>query len=84
MSRKNGTEGSFQEKFKDRMENIGKDGISSIMRNMENPINKNNYNNRVENWANLYNQGNIFNLNILIRKNIFILNSLKKNIYSNF
>ncbi len=58
MSRKNGTEVSFQEKFKDRMENIGKDGISGIMKNMENPINGNNDSNRVENWSILYSQGN--------------------------
>ena len=56
MSRKNGTESSFQEKFKDRMENIGKDGVASIMKNMENPINKNNDNNKMDNWNHLYNQ----------------------------
>lgn len=57
MSRRNGGEGSFQEKFKDRMENIGKDGISGIMRNMENPINQTSDNNRVDNWSNIYDQG---------------------------
>jgi len=56
MSRKNGTEVSFQEKFKDRMECIGKEGISSIMRNMENPINQNN-NNLIDNRPNNYSQG---------------------------
>jgi len=57
MSKKNGGESSFQEKFKDRMENIGKEGISGIMKNMENPINQTNDNNRAENWSNNYNQG---------------------------
>jgi hypothetical protein len=57
MSKKNGGESSFQEKFKDRMENIGKEGISGIMKNMENPINQTSNNNRAENWSNSYNQG---------------------------
>ena len=59
MSRKNGTDSSFQEKFKDRMENIGKDGISGIMLNMENPINQTNDTNRVENLSYLKNQGKL-------------------------
>lgn len=58
MSKKNGTEGSFQEKYRGRIENIGKDGIPSIMKNMENPINKNfENNNRIDNWQNLNNEG---------------------------
>ncbi len=64
MSKKNGGESSFQEKFKDRMENIGKDGISGIMRNMENPINQTNDSNKVDNWSNLYNQGRYYDLNL--------------------
>lgn len=60
MSRKNGSEASFHEKYKDRMENIGKDGISGIMRYIVNPINNNYENNRIDNWKNLYNnEGNL-------------------------
>lgn len=38
MSKKN--EEAFIDKFKDRIESIGKDGIASIMKNVDIPINK--------------------------------------------
>jgi hypothetical protein len=53
MSKKNGTENSFREKFKDRMENIGKDGVFGIVRKTENPINISD--NPIGEWNNLYN-----------------------------
>lgn len=55
MSRKNGTEITFQEKFKDRMENMGKDGVIGIMKNTENPINTVEID-KMKNWNNLYNE----------------------------
>ena len=55
MSKKIGTEISFQEKFKDRMENMGKDGMIGIMKNTENPINKIEMD-KMEHWNNLYNE----------------------------
>jgi hypothetical protein len=57
MSKKTGTEMSFQEKFKNRMENMGKEGVNSIMKNTENPINKNEID-KMENWNNLFNNCN--------------------------
>lgn len=55
MSRKSGTEITFQEKFKDRMENMGKDGVSGIMKNTENPINRVEID-KMDHWNNLYNE----------------------------
>lgn len=53
MNKKNGTDSSFREKFKDRMENIGKDGVYGIVRKTENPINMSD--NPIGEWNNLYN-----------------------------
>jgi hypothetical protein len=58
MSKKSGIEISFQEKFKDRMENMGKDGVIGIIKNTENPINKVEID-KMKNWNNLYNEGKI-------------------------
>jgi hypothetical protein len=57
MSRKSGTEISFQERFAGRMENMGKDGVLGIMKTTENPINKADFD-KMGNWNNLYNDGN--------------------------
>ena len=44
MSKKGTNEVAFKNKYKDRIENIGKKGISSIMDNKDSiPINKNDY-----------------------------------------
>ena len=43
MSKKNLNDEAFKDKFKDRIESIGKEGIASIMKNMESPMNKNDY-----------------------------------------
>jgi hypothetical protein len=45
MSKKNLNEIPFKDKFKDRIENMGKEGMASIMKNMDNitPINKNDF-----------------------------------------
>jgi hypothetical protein len=45
MSKKNLNELAFKDKFKDRIENMGKEGMASIMKNMDNntPINKNDF-----------------------------------------
>lgn len=56
MSKKNGTEISFQERFAGRMENMGKDGIVGIMKKTENPINKLE-NDKMGNWNNIFNEG---------------------------
>jgi hypothetical protein len=55
MSKKNGTDNNFQEKFKNRIENIGKDGVFGIMKNSDNPINKIELD-KMESWNNLYNE----------------------------
>ena len=60
MNKINGTDNSFREKFKDRMENIGKDGVFGIVRKTVNPININD--NAIGEWNNLYNN-NIGKLN---------------------
>jgi hypothetical protein len=45
MSKRLSTENSFRDKFKNRMENLGKDGVLGIVKNTENPINSQIYNN---------------------------------------
>jgi hypothetical protein len=55
MSKKIGTEMSFQERFKDQIENMGKDGVLGIMKNTDNPINKIEMD-KMEHWNNLYNE----------------------------
>jgi hypothetical protein len=57
MSKKTSNERSFQEKFKNRMENMGKEGVNGIMKNTEDPINKTEIN-KVDDWNNLYNNCN--------------------------
>ena len=57
MSRKNGTEMTFQEKFKNRTENMGKEGITGIMKTADTPVNKVEFD-KMDNWNNLYNNGN--------------------------
>jgi len=59
MSRKGRTEITFQEKFKDKIESIGKDGVMGIIRNTENPINKIEID-KMKNWNDLYNECNLF------------------------
>jgi len=63
MNRINGTDNSFREKFKDRMENIGKDGVFGIVRKTLNPINISD--NPIGEWNNLYNK-NIGIINFLL------------------
>ncbi len=60
MSRKTGADITFQEKFKDRMENMGKDGVIGIMRTTEEPINKQDCD-KMKSWNNLYNDCNQYN-----------------------
>jgi len=67
MSRINGSEALFQQRFKDRMENIRKDGISGIMKNIKNPINNKNCN-EIENWNNHSYQG----INFFIKYKLII------------
>lgn len=55
MAKRNGTEMSFQEKFRDRMENMGKDGILGIMKTADKPIITTVDNG--DNWNNMYNNG---------------------------
>ena len=55
MSKKIGTEMSFQERFKDQIENMGKDGVLGIMKNTDNPINKIEMD-KMKHWNNLYNE----------------------------
>ena len=43
MSKKNLNEAPFKDKFKDRIESIGKKGIDGIMDDIDNPINKNDF-----------------------------------------
>ena len=45
MSKRILNEIAFKDKYKDRIENIGKEGIASIMKNMDNitPINQNDF-----------------------------------------
>lgn len=57
MSKKNGTEMTFQEKFKDRTENMGKDGIAGIMKTTEKPVVGRVEVDKMDNWNNLYNNG---------------------------
>lgn len=59
MSKKNSTELSFHEKFKDRIENMGKDGVMGIIKTAENPIIARGEVNKMENWSSLYNQGKL-------------------------
>lgn len=62
MSKKITDNTAFKEKFKDRMENMGKEGVMGIMKNTENPITKDNEN-KIDNWANLYNNNCNLTLN---------------------
>jgi hypothetical protein len=55
MSKKNGTESTFQERFKDQIENMGRDGVMGIMKNTENPINKVEMD-KMEQWNKLYDE----------------------------
>lgn len=57
MSKKNGTESTFQERFKDQIENMGRDGVMGIMKNTENPINKVEMD-KMEQWNKLYDESN--------------------------
>jgi hypothetical protein len=74
MSKK--TEMTFQEKFKDRMENMGKDGIIGVMKNTENPINKIEID-KMEKWNNLYNESNKNKMNTSRFSNDSKINSSK-------
>jgi hypothetical protein len=57
MSKLNSNEVAFKDKYKDRIENIGKKGIASIMDNKDStPINKNDF------------QGNINDCKIYVKK----------------
>jgi hypothetical protein len=59
MSKKVGTEISFHEKFKDRIENMGKDGVVGIMKTTDNPINriKSGEGDGMSEWNRMYNMG---------------------------
>jgi hypothetical protein len=61
MSKKSGTEITFQEKFKDRMENMGRDGVLGIMKTADKPINKVEFD-KLDNWNQMYNNNNTSNL----------------------
>ena len=57
MSKQNSNEVAFKDKYKDRIENIGKKGIASIMDSKDSvPINKNDF------------QGNINDSKIFLKK----------------
>jgi hypothetical protein len=53
--KKNINEAAFKDKFKDRIENMGKEGMSSIMKKMDNyiPISKNDFQGDI-NECNIY------------------------------
>lgn len=59
MSKRTGTEMTFQEKFKDRTENMGKDGIAGIMKTTEKPVTKVEVD-KMDNWNSIYNNGIIY------------------------
>lgn len=58
MSKKTTDNIAFQERFRDRMENMGKDGVMGIMKRTEKPISKDYEANKMDNWSNLYNNSN--------------------------
>ena len=55
MARKN--ELTFQQKYKDRMDNIGKDGINGIVKGLNNPVENSKLDNPLEEWANMNKKG---------------------------
>lgn len=59
MSKKGGTDLSFQERFKNRTENVGKDGMAGIIRTADKPITKMETQDKMESWNNLFDNGNL-------------------------
>lgn len=57
MSKKVGNDTDFQTRFKNRTENIGKDGMAGIMKVSDKPIVTNNQIDQIDNWNSLFDAG---------------------------
>ena len=62
MSKHGNNNNNFQERFKNRTENVGKDGMAGIMRVTDKPINSNVdiQQSNLDNWNNIFDTGKFF------------------------